>query len=145
AKGQGFEEILDNIMKTGKPHANNEQVLTMMRDGVVRPVYINYAFEPILKSDGTVSGIFTTAMDVTAQVEARQKIEEVVAERTAELAQANQNLQRSNVELEQFAYIASHDLQEPLRKVRTFTQMLETSLTDIPDRAKGYFEKIANS
>jgi PAS domain S-box-containing protein len=145
AKGQGFEEILDTIVKTGKPFANNEQVLTMMRDGVIKPVYINYAFEPILGIDGQVTSIFTTATDVTPQVEARRKIEEIVAERTKELAQANQNLQRSNAELEQFAYIASHDLQEPLRKVSTFTQMLENSLGEIPERSKNYFDKIYSS
>ena len=51
-------------------------------------------------------------------------LERRVDERTAELAERMKDLARSNSELQQFAYVASHDLQEPLRMVASFTQLL---------------------
>jgi len=66
---------------------------------------------------------------LAADVEAmrRQIVEEFyeLREATERLDQQTQDLERSNAELEQFAYVASHDLQEPLRKVASFTQLLE--------------------
>jgi signal transduction histidine kinase len=53
------------------------------------------------------------------------ELEERVAERTRELQFANDRLAHSNRELEQFAYVASHDLQEPLRMVSAYGQLLE--------------------
>ena len=54
----------------------------------------------------------------------REHLEELVKERTQELASAVTNLERSNQDLEQFAYVASHDLQEPLRMISSYTQLL---------------------
>lgn len=54
----------------------------------------------------------------------RAHLEELVEERTAELSKAKMELERSNKDLEQFAYAASHDLREPLRIIAGFVQLL---------------------
>ena len=59
------------------------------------------------------------------------ELEEKVNERTQTLEKSNIELKRSNQDLEQFAYIASHDLQEPLRMVGNFVQLLEKKYTDV--------------
>jgi two-component system CheB/CheR fusion protein len=70
------------------------------------------------------------------------ELEKKVEQRTHDLSEANQNLQNTNSELEQFAYVASHDLQEPLRKIRTFADKLQQSGNALPEKINTYVVKI---
>jgi PAS domain S-box-containing protein len=145
-RGQGFEELLDNVFKTGETFTAYGVPAILPRDGKAKTVYVNFVYEAYRDGDGKISGIMTVATDVTEQVIARQKIEELIADRTRELEIANLNLQKSNAELSQFAYITSHDLQEPARKISTFVEILTRSLGENVDhRSKAYLTKIERS
>lgn len=83
--------------------------------------------------------------EIELRKEAENVLEKRVAERTKELIKANQRLEDSNQELQQFAFIASHDLQEPLRKIQTFSNLASDKYFDDHDRLKSYLNKITNS
>lgn len=153
------EKILESILNGNSFVAEEEEFILPTND---KPeiTCLSYIYEPIKNSIGNIEGIMVFAIDVTKSVKSRKKEKRLqqqltfqVKERTgelhlanSELAQANQNLQKSNSKLEQFAYIASHDLQEPIRKISTFVKMLEDSIGDsINERAKNYIDRIHNS
>jgi PAS domain S-box-containing protein len=92
--------------------------------------------EPIINADGKVFkwiGVFT---DIDEQKTSAEKLESLVAQRTKEL-------QRSNEDLQQFAHVASHDLKEPLRKIKIFGSRLKDEYeSSLPEKAKHYLSKI---
>src|SRR5688500_4922749 len=74
------------------------------------------------------------------------ELETMVQERTRALQEANTNLARSNQELEQFAYVASHDLQEPLRKIQTFSGfILNRDYEELSPSAKDNFNRMQSA
>ncbi|GFD82469.1 histidine kinase [Tenacibaculum sp. KUL118] len=75
-----------------------------------------------------------------------EDLESRIAERTQELSVYSEELARSNRELEDFAFVASHDLQEPLRKIRAFGNRLESGYNDVFDeRGKDYLARMLNA
>lgn len=135
----------------------------------------NFAVRAAVQSRDEVGALAGGFNDMLAQIQIRdneleqyrENLEELVAARTSAYEQANRQLQqelkarqkyeeslikttkqleKSNKELEEFAYIASHDLQEPLRKVRAFGDRLNQKYGDIlAGQGKEYLDRMQNA
>jgi len=115
---------------------------------------------PLRDSEGTLTEWVGSFTDIDDQKRQAENLERMVRERTAALVdeieerrraeqrvrEVAMELTRSNSELEQFAYVASHDLQEPLRKIQAFGDRLKTKFREeLPDGGKDYVDRMLNS
>lgn len=155
-EGQPFLAILDEVYTTGVTFATNNTPANMVIDGVSKTVYFDFSFKPLRNQQGAVFGIIATGVEITQQVAAHQalllredqlrkqsaELDRQVAERTQQLEDSIQDLKRSNQNLQQFAYIASHDLQEPLRKVQQFGDLLQNQYRTELGEGINYLERM---
>ena len=105
---------------------------------------------PESSTDGTINSIMNVARDITERKRAEEalrtaygEMEVRVEERTADLKKLNEALSQSNMALEDFAHVASHDLQEPLRKIMTFSErLIHADTSNLNDQARDYLARV---
>lgn len=107
-------------IESGSDSSCKEEISIESADGTLVTFQINISF---LKK---IDGYYVIVTDLTEQKKAEQELHDLL-----------KDLERSNEELQQFAYVSSHDLQEPLRTIASFTQLLER-------RYKGKFDSDAD-
>jgi PAS domain S-box-containing protein len=111
------------VMTTGAGEAVEETMT-----GLKGPRTMLSSKAPYLGADGSILGVITISRDITE----RQRYEAALA--------------ASNQELERFAYVASHDLQEPVRKVQAFGERLEAKIgDDLSEEARDYLHRMRDA
>ena len=102
--------------------------------------------EVLADASGTPTVMLGTCQDVTGEFNLTQQLRErerYLEQLNRSLHHANNELSRTNEELESFNFIASHDLQEPLRKIQVYSnRILENGLEELSAPLKDYFERI---
>ncbi len=148
--GCSKEELINHFMEEFLDDENRsifEEQLAKREKGSYEPYEITWTRKngvkvttimsprTVFDEEGNFSGSFSVITDITK----RKHAEEALAQQTFELA-------RSNSELEQFAYVASHDLQEPLRKIQAFGERLNTKCGEvIDDQGRDYLKRMQNA
>src|SRR5688572_10291729 len=98
--------------------------------------------KPTYSPEGVFTGFLGPCTEIHDQRLINEELEKRVQLRTHELQDKNEELERSNNELQQFAYVASHDLQEPLRKIIAFSDRLGHFKEAFPEKGQNYVDKI---
>src|SRR5690606_24392772 len=107
----------------------------VIRTRTGREKFVHSKGKPILDKDGNIKKVVGITRDVTHKKTFEKERERYIRE-----------LNRSNKELEEFAYVASHDMHEPLRKILTFSERLRNKYMDaLGDDGKLYLERISAS
>ncbi|MBD3583560.1 PAS domain-containing sensor histidine kinase [Flavobacterium selenitireducens] len=151
-KGSYIWEQVVKVYDDGITFDHPEVCVSHTRGGEIEDFYYNLSYRP-LRDAGEIVGMIQVAVDVTAHVLARKKLEESEnryrkLSETLELQveQRTQELQRSNDDLQQFAHVASHDLKEPVRKIKMFVSRLEEKIgrhrSDADGSLSQFIEKI---
>ena len=114
------------VYETGVTHEEKSILIPLARpDGVLEDRYFNYIQQARRDAHGQPDGVLVFAFEITEQVRARQQSQVLAAELTA----TNQQLTRTNVDLDTFIYSASHDLKAPINNIEGLLNVLRGELS----------------
>jgi PAS domain S-box-containing protein len=131
---QGYNDVLRAL--------NGETVHNTKYHSPITNLYYEDYFIPLKNSRNQVYAVLVIARDITETI----RNEELLMHLNESLTSKNTELERSNTELASFNHVASHDLQEPLRKIQTFiSRIQEKDLDRLSEKGVEYFAKVQSS
>jgi PAS domain S-box-containing protein len=129
------EQAFKEAMKTGKLQYAARLIWP---DGTIR--WMEGRGNVYFDDTGKALRMTGTVRDITEEKSFSQALENMVDERTRELQKANTELEKMNQELASFAYVSSHDLQEPLRKIQAFaSRVMDKEYETLSPAGRDYF------
>lgn len=131
------ERLIQIALEEGK---SNHEGWRVRKDGT--KFWGSVAITAIHNDEGDVIGFSKVTRDLTE----RKAAEEIALENARKLEEKNSELEQMNQELASFAYVSSHDLQEPLRKIQTFaSRIVEMEEANLSEKGKDYFLRMQNA
>ncbi|KAA6438464.1 PAS domain S-box protein [Dyadobacter flavalbus] len=148
-------ELYMNLVRTGEPF--NIEKRYIHKNGTA--FWVHNSVSALRDSDGSINQLLAVCTDITDRKHAESalkaseqkyrqltiQLEARVEERTRQLESMVTNLKQSNDNLQQFAFIASHDLQEPLRKIQQFGDRLKAAYANSEKNGILYLERMLSA
>ena len=134
-----IENPLRHALRTGRTVGLENHTLLLSKSG--ETFVVDDSAAPIRSDEGIISGAVMVFRDVSG----RRKAERDLQQAYRQLEQTAAELRRSNEDLSQFAYVASHDLRSPLKTVTMFTQLLERRYADALGDGKELLRQITDA
>ena len=131
------QKLLEQARQTGRARQEGWRV---RKDGTL--FWASVVITAVHNEKNEVIGFSKVTHDLTEKKDADDRLKKSASE----LEQKNIVLEKMNKELQSFAYISSHDLQEPLRKIQTFTsRLLEKEYNNLTEKGKDQFKRMQNA
>jgi len=120
------------------------EILNYSKDG--RPYWLSLNINPVFDDDGKLIHFIALESEISTRKEIEIKLRKEVEGVMKKLNVMNERLEVSNRELLDFAYVSSHDLQEPLRKIQAFGDRLKSTCQDsLNEKGLDYLERMLNA